>query len=413
MKILERPGRGETRVISDALRAKPPRSRWMWYVLAGAAVMACAALLFVVARTVFAPKVAYTTSPVQQTTLVRSITASGTVNPQNTISVGTQDSGTISTIAVDFNSKVHKGQVLAKLDPASFQAALDQANAALAQAQAQAESAQATAQGAGSGTDAAQANVQVAAADASAARATAAADAAALASAQGQVGKAQIALTVAQATLKRDAELETQGYLAQSTYDADKSSVVSAQAGVTAAQTAVAQARAQMNAAQMQAQAGAAQTTAQAATGDQAAATARASQATAAADQAAVDAARAAVQQAQENLAKTVITSPVDGTVIARDVSVGQTVAASLQTPTLFAIAQNLGKMEVDVAVGEPDIGAVATGDSVDFTVLAYPDRHFTGTVAQVRINPTTTNNVVTYDTVVLVDNAADNCCPA
>ena len=99
------------------------------------------------------------------------------------------------------------------------------------------------------------------------------------------------------------------------------------------------------------------------------------------------------------------ITSPVDGTVVARDVSVGQTVAASLQTPTLFSIAQNLGKMEVDINVGEPDIGNVKAGDSVSFSVLAYPNEVFHGTVSQVRINPQTLNNVVTYDVVVFADN--------
>jgi HlyD family secretion protein len=120
----------------------------------------------------------------------------------------------------------------------------------------------------------------------------------------------------------------------------------------------------------------------------------------------------AVVAQDKLNLDHTVITSPVDGTVVARDVSVGQTVAASLQTPTLFSIAQNLGKMEVDINVGEPDIGNVKPGDPVDFSVLAYPNRTFHGTVSQVRINPQTVNNVVTYDVVVLVANAGGELLP-
>jgi HlyD family secretion protein len=111
------------------------------------------------------------------------------------------------------------------------------------------------------------------------------------------------------------------------------------------------------------------------------------------------------VQTAELNLERTIVTSPVDGTVVARNVSVGTTIAASLQTPTLFSIAQNLDKMEVDVAVGEPDIGNVRAGDGVDFSVLAFPNVTFHGVVSQVRIDPTTTNNVVTYDTVVLVNN--------
>jgi HlyD family secretion protein len=120
---------------------------------------------------------------------------------------------------------------------------------------------------------------------------------------------------------------------------------------------------------------------------------------------AAVASAQAQVQTAKLNLQHTIITSPVDGTVVARDVSVGTTVASGLQTPTLYSIAQNLNKMEVDVAVGEPDIGNVRPGDGVDFSVLAYPNVTFHGVVSQVRIDPTTTNNVVTYDTVVLVNN--------
>ncbi len=121
--------------------------------------------------------------------------------------------------------------------------------------------------------------------------------------------------------------------------------------------------------------------------------------------QAGVAAAQAQVEQDELNIQRAVITSPVDGTVIARDVSVGQTVAASLQTPTLFSIAQNLHKMEVDINVGEPDIGNVRPGDAVSFSVLAYPNQTFTGTVSQVRVNPTTVNNVVTYTVITLVNN--------
>ena len=111
------------------------------------------------------------------------------------------------------------------------------------------------------------------------------------------------------------------------------------------------------------------------------------------------------MQQAEYNLQRAIITSPIDGIVVSRAVSVGQTVAASLQTPTLYTIAQDLGKMELDLAVGEPDIGRVASGDTVSFSVLAYPNRTFTANVAQVRQNPTTVSNVVTYTVVVYVQN--------
>ncbi len=128
--------------------------------------------------------------------------------------------------------------------------------------------------------------------------------------------------------------------------------------------------------------------------------------------QANVAAAAAVVRQDELNLQHAIITSPVDGTVVARDVSVGQTVAASLQTPTLFSIAQNLAKMEVDINVGEPDIGNVKPGEAVSFSVLAYPNEVFHGTVSQVRINPQTLNNVVTYDVVVFAENAGGKLLP-
>jgi len=292
---------------------------------------------------------AYLTTPVALADLVQTVSATGTVNPQNTIDVGTQVSGTISEIDVDYNSQVHKGQILARLDPTELQQALDSANAGLAQAQAQAAAAQATAQS----------------------------DQEAISSAISTVTKDQSALQVAQLTMIRDKTLLARGYIAQSQADTDQSNLVAAQTAVEASQSSVQQARSEAVAGAAQAQAGGA------AGGIQ----------------------QAAVQQAQTNLAHSVITSPVDGTVIARDVSAGTTVAASLQTPTLFAIAQNLSKMEVDLAVGEPDIGSVKNGETVDFTVLAYPNRTFHGVVSQVRKNPVITQNVVTYTTVVLVNN--------
>jgi len=296
------------------------------------------------------------TTPVVQQTLTQSVTASGTVNPQNSISVGTQVSGTISQLNVDYNSKVTKGEVLARIDPSTIQAQLDQAQANLAQAEAQASEAGAntTAQAAG---------------------ATAA---------QTAIPKAQAALTLAQEQLTRDQTLLKQGYIAQETVQSDQSTVAQDAAALAQAQAAYTQSQAQTQAE---------------GAGTNAA-------------QAAAQAAAATVQQDTVNLNNTVITSPVNGTVIARDVSIGQTVAASLQTPTLFLIAQNLDQMEVDINVGEPDIGGVKQGDTVNFTVLAYPNQIFTGKVTQVRINPTTVNNVVTYDVVVDVNNTTGQLLP-
>ncbi|MDE2481201.1 MAG: efflux RND transporter periplasmic adaptor subunit, partial [bacterium] len=119
-----------------------------------------------------------------------------------------------------------------------------------------------------------------------------------------------------------------------------------------------------------------------------------------------VEANAASVQQAQITLDRATIASPVDGTVIARNVSVGQTVAAALQAPTLFTIARDLHKMQVDIAVGEPDIGTVRPGEAVRFTVLAYPGVVYGGRIVQVRQNPTVVSNVTTYDTIAYVENS-------
>jgi HlyD family secretion protein len=325
-------------------------------------IIAIAAGTFIATRS--AAGAAYVTQPVVRQDLTQSVTASGTVTPQDTVNVGTQVSGTISAIYVDFNSKVHKGQVLAQLDTSQLQAQLAQAQANVDQAQAQAAAQAQNAGGQQANIEGAQAGVQ---------------------SAQANLAKTQSALSVAQETLSRDRSLLSHGYISQSQYDADASNEVAAESAVQSAQASLAQARAQTSS--TASQAGAARDTAAAA-------------------QASVAAAQAQVQQEQLNLQRATVVSPVDGTVVARDVSVGQTVAASLQTPTLFSIAQNLHKMEVDISVGEPDIGNVRAGDGVSFSVLAYPNQTFNGTVSQVRVSPQTVNNVVTYTVVTLVNNA-------
>ena len=373
---------------------------WRHKVLAGIiALLLIAAMVsgtFVAVRA--NARTSYVTQPVVQQDLTQTVTASGTVNPQNTITVGTQVSGTISAIYVDFNSKVKKGQILARLDPSQLQAQLAQAQASLSQAQAQASAASQTAGGQQSNITVAQANSAAQAANAQAAQA-------AIGTAEANVVKSQSAAQVAQQTLQRDKALLSQGYISQSQYDADQSSAVSAQSALKASQAALVQSRAQ-------ASAGASQSVASGAQAAQAQAQAAGAADTAQASQAAVAGAQAQVQQDQDNLDRAVITSPVDGTVIDRNVSVGQTVAASFQTPTLFTIAQNLQKMEVDIAVGEPDIGNVRPGDGVDFSVHAYPNQTFHGVVSQVRENPTTVQNVVTYTVITLVDNPQNKLLP-
>jgi HlyD family secretion protein len=408
MDTLEKPssnghtaGRVET-IILDV--KKWPKRPWR-AIAAAVLIVAIIVTGVLIYRVRSSAAVAYVTAPVAQQDLVQTVSATGTVNPQNTINVGTQVSGTVSEIDVDYNSKVKKGQVLARLDPTTLQAQLDSAKASLAQAQAQAAAAQNTATGAAIGIDTANSAATAAAATARAAQATALSSQQAIASADSGVTKAQSALQVAQLTVTRDNGLLAQGYVAQATVDSDKSNLVAAQAAVQAAQTAAQQARSQAAASAAQAQASIAQTASQSDAVAAAHVQAAGSSDTAQASASAIGIQAANVAQAQTNLANSVIKSPVDGTVIARDVSVGTTVAASLQTPTLFAIAQDLSKMEVDLAVGEPDIGSVKTGETVNFTVLAFPNRTFTGVVSQVRKNPVVTSNVVTYTTVVLVDN--------
>lgn len=307
--------------------------RLLFAVLATAAV-AVVALAIVLLR----PKQgsAIVTVPVERQTLVATVTATGTVNPQDTILVGSQVSGTIQEILADYNDYVHRGQVLARLDPTLFREALSQAQGTLAQAQGQYEAALAG---------------EV--------------------SAQADVVKSRAELALARVTLKRDASLLRNGYVAQSQYDADSSNLVTAQMTLNSAVAAVNQA-----------------------------------DKTAAAASDVVQADGAQVQQAQTNLDHTVVTSPADGTVIQRNVSVGQTVAAALSAPTLFTLGKDLTRMEIDLNVGEPDVGNVRAGESVDFTVLAYPNVVFHGTVAEVRENPTTVQNVVTYDAVVYENNS-------
>src|SRR5579872_4719482 len=359
---------------------------------------------FVVWRALLPAPLTVVTAKVQQGTLVRTVTASGTVNPQDTISIGSQVSGTISEIDVDYNSVIKTGEVLARIDPTAFQAALDQSRAQLSQTEANAREAAASAVGANAAIIVQHATANAAVQNVSVARANAAAQADAIATAQANVDKAQSALVLAQQTMTSDASLLSQGYVAQSVVNADRANLEAAQSGLTAAQAALTQARSQSVASTEQANQAVAQSQSQNAQSTVAGAQAQASVGTAEAQAAAIGIQAAQVRTAQYNLAHTTITSPVNGTVIARNVALGETVAASFSTPVLFTIATDLTKMEVDLAVGEPDIGAVKKGDPVTFTVLAYPNT-FTGTVSQVRQSPTVVSNVVTYDTVVIVDN--------
>ena len=265
--------------------------------------------------------VQYYTAPVETGEIKQVVEATGTINAVITVQVGSQVSGTISKLYVDFNSHVKKGQLIAQIDPPLFEGALSQARADLENARA---------------------NLAVAIAN---------------------TAKAKASEVQTKADYDRNLGLSKQGVISQQSLDVAKANADSAAAQVSAALAQEHQARAQ------------------------------------------VQQKEAAVQVAQTNLDYTVIHAPIDGTVVARNVDVGQTVAASLQAPTLFTIAQDLTKMQVYAKTDESDVGQIRSGQKVTFKVDAYPRETFTGTVSQVRMNSTVVQNVVTYDTIIDFDN--------
>lgn len=249
----------------------------------------------------------YVTMPLQRGNITQVVSSTGTLQAVVTVQVGSQISGTIDKLFVDFNTKVKAGQVVAQLNQDKFKAAVDQARANLL-------------------------------------------------AGESNLAKVKVSVIDAERTLERSRELRKRDLMAQSELDTAQ----------TASDAALAQL--EVNKAQV----------AQAA---------------------------AALNQAMVDLNNTVIRSPVDGIVISRNVDVGQTVAASLQAPTLFTIANDLAKMEVHTNVDEADVGNVTEGQEVTFTVDAFPARRFRGRVHQVRNSPNIVQNVVTYDAVVRIDN--------
>jgi HlyD family secretion protein len=236
----------------------------------------------------------YQTATVGRDDLTQVVTATGTLNPVVNVTVGSQVSGIISKLNVDYNSMVKSNEVIAEIDPSTYKAAVEQATADLANAKAN--------------------------------------------------------LELQQAEANRSAELFTNKLISGSDYDTAIANLHEAQAMVQIKQ--------------------------------------------------------ASLDNANANLGYCKIRSPVDGIVISRSIDLGQTVASSFNTPTLFQIANDLTKMQIDSSVAEADVGGVVEGQSVDFTVDAYPYRNFHGVVTQVRNSPTTVNNVVTYDCVIGVTNS-------
>jgi HlyD family secretion protein len=253
------------------------------------------------------PRFQFETAKVDAGKIVAKVTATGTLSALVTVQVGSQVSGRIAALFADFNSTVRKGQRIAKIDPALFQASADQARANLF-------------------------------------------------AAEGNLEKARAQAADARRQAARQRELAARKLNALADLDTAVANAEAADAQVRAAEGSVAQAR-------------------------------------------------AALRQAEVNLAYTDIVSPTNGVVISRSVDVGQTVAASLQAPTIFVIAEDLAKMQVDTNVAEADVGRLRPGMAATFTVDAYPSEVFRGVVRQIRNAPQTVQNVVTYDAVIDVEN--------
>ncbi len=254
--------------------------------------------------------VQYLTQPAHRGSLTVTVTATGNIAPTNQVEVGSEVSGTVAKVNVDFNDRVRVGEVLAELDTSKLQAQVLQSRATLAAAKAKVQQTQAT------------------------------------------VTEATNELTRLQDVRKRSPNL-----VSQHDFDAARATLDRARADEASAR-------------------------------------------------ASVEEAKAGLEINETSLSKAVIRSPVDGIVLNRSIEPGQTVAASLQAPVLFTVAEDLARMELDVAVDEADVGQVREGQPATFTVDAFPDRQFAARVEQVRYGPETVDGVVTYQTVLSVDNS-------
>jgi len=265
------------------------RKKIIWITITLAAVL-IAVVLFIRDRS---PEIVLATEKPHAGSIANTVTATGTVQPVDTVAVGTQVSGTISKVYVDFNSKVKKGQLLAELDKTILNAQVQQIVSSIQQAQSQ--------------------------------------------------------LTYQQSNFDRQSQLYNAGAISKADLETAQNGFKVAQAGLRSVQS--------------------------------------------------------QLQAAQKNLSLASIYSPIDGTVLSRNVSEGQTVASSFNTPTLFSIAKDLAQMQVGAAVDEADIGNVKTGQRVTFTVDAFPDDVFEGKLLEVRLQPTVSANVVTYTTIINAPN--------
>jgi HlyD family secretion protein len=287
----------------------------------GLAAILLAAAVFTYFRFTGSSQIQNFTTKVERGSIDDVVEATGTINPIVTVLVGSQVSGTIAELRADFNSRVHKGDVVAIIDPALFKGAVAEAKSDLANSKAN------------------------------------------LVAARANLEKLNASLVQTKADYERAVGLSKGGVLSQQQLDIAKSNFDSANAAVSAAVANITQAEAQ------------------------------------------VQQKEAAVNVAQTNLDYTIIRSPIDGTVVARNVDLGQTVAASFSAPTIFTIAKDLKTMWVYTKTDESDVGSIPIGKPVTFKVDAFPKETFSGKVKQVRMNPTMVQSVVTYDTIIEFSN--------
>ncbi|MFB3894847.1 MAG: efflux RND transporter periplasmic adaptor subunit [bacterium] len=305
----------------------------------------------------------FRTAKVERGYVSELITATGKVQATTEVDVGSQVSGTIQAIYIDYNSRVKKGQLIAQIDPRTLQAQVTQNKANL-------ESAEAGVKNAHAAFENAKANVQNLKA--------------ALVSAKANAEKAKSTMEYNNRNYERYKQLRTEDLVSQNDLENAQTSYETAKASYDAAVAQIDSNQAQFVAAQASAKA--AETNIDSAKAD-------------------VSKAKAALEQSELNLSYTRIIAPVNGTVISKDVEVGQTVAASLSAPTLFSIAEDLAKMQVVASIDEADVGRVKEGQKASFTVDAYPDKKFEGKVSQIRSNPITESNVITYQGIIDVSN--------
>jgi HlyD family secretion protein len=296
----------------------------------------------------------FVTAKVEAGTVELDVSATGTLQAVTTVQVGSQVSGTVSWLGADFKSRVKSGQLVAKLDPAIFQAQVDNAQASLANAEAAVTAAQTDINNQQANVVAAQANEEA----------------------------SRVARNDAWDVYNRDKEIVT--VIAARDIQAAQAQAKQADARLQQATAQIGQAKAAL-----------------------ASSTAKLQQSKAAAQQAA-----AQLSLAKVNLGYTIIKSPIDGVVVSRNVDVGQTVAASLQAPTLFSIANDLRVMQVLASIDEADVGQIREGMDANFNVDAFPGQTFTGKISQIRLNATNTQNVVVYTTVIDFSNPDEKLLP-